>query len=121
METIIHSCKEFHQINSMFSPVKNIKLDLSFLTESENDFFSNALNKELNSCGCKIGKYFVVCTFIVCISCLLLKFPNFNISFWFLFLILFFSAIAGKLLGLSIARLKVFYITKQIKRLTKSV
>lgn len=116
MEVTIYRYDELHQISSLFNSNKKVKLNLSFLTTEENDLFSRDLNTQLNACGCETGKYFFAYTLFLSIICYFLKLPLFNNASWSIIPITVLSAVIGKLVGLFIARIRVFKIIRKIRQ-----
>lgn len=115
----IHSYSELQMINPLFTPKKEIKLRLKELTEIENDNYTNQINKELNSCGCEYGKYAVIVVIIGMVSYPYFYNVEFKLSFWTIILFLIGAAVLGKLIGLTISRLRIFKIKTKIKHRTR--
>ncbi len=117
--TTIEECKKF--ISSYSTYPKIIKLDIHLLSQENNLKYSKQINNYRNACGCETGTIFLILSIVVCIIGLI---SNFSFSgFPFIQKILcsivfiFIFSIIGKIVGLLIAKVKLYKLIGNLKKI----
>ncbi|MBA4407611.1 hypothetical protein C0389_10080 [bacterium] len=114
----VEDCEKF--ISSPLIYPKTIKLDIPFLSQEENFKYNEQINKYRNACGCETGSVFLTIASVVCIIGIVSNFSFFEFSFLhkvlFSVVFIFIFSIIGKLVGLFIAKIKLYRLLKNLKK-----
>lgn len=111
--TKVEELKRVAGWRSFFGYSQNVELKISGLSGDESDALQDKVNRHLTRCGCREGKFGILAVglSLVFYRIALGDFASVSwgkLSVWIL-LLLIVGALAGKLVGLVISRLRLFY------------
>lgn len=112
--------QEVEQLELIFTSnfKESIKLNLQDFTEDENKIFETNLNKLTNACGCEFGGYFLI---IGIFASIIHQYYNslslYRYAFYIFGVIVF--TIIGKLIGISVSKIKLKYLINEIKKIAQ--